>query len=219
MQQSAFDFPLSNDYAVDDFAVSPANQLAYSWVTAWPAWESYGLVVYGGPDCGKTHLAHIWKERSQARLIHASSLQDTLLPELFSSPPCFIIEDIERIAEETALFHLLNHVKAQQGSVLLTALAPPNQLHFSLADMRSRVNALPAARISPPDDALLKAVLCKQFADHQLRVPEEVVDFLLARMERSFAMAKCFVNQLDMQAMKEQCSITIPFIRRVLFSL
>lgn len=216
MQQFSFDFPLPVDYAASDFVLSGANYAAHTWVNAWPAWNSYGLLVYGPSDCGKTHLAHLWKMASGAQLLPAASLNESLLPELLSGPAYYVVEDIERIAEEPALFHLLNHISAKQGAILLTAITAPNHLNFLLPDLRSRLNALPTASIAPPDDALLKAVLHKQFTDRQLRVSEETVEFLLSRMERSFAMAKHVVNHLDRQALLEQCNITIPFVKRVL---
>ncbi len=56
------------------------------------------------------------------------------------------------------------------GSLLLTTPAPPAALPIALADLASRLRALPVAGIAPPDDALLAAVLVKHFADRQLRV-------------------------------------------------
>ena len=45
--------------------------------------------------------------------------------------------------------------------------------------------------LAPPDDALLRAVLVKLFADRQLAVDESLIGYLLApRIERSFAAAR-----------------------------
>lgn len=216
MQQTSFDFPLSYDYASSDFILSDANRAAYTWVTAWPEWSSYGLVIYGPPDCGKTHLAHIWQEKTGAAIIQASSLNERDLPVLLQQKTCYIIENIDRIAEESAFFHLLNHSKNSGGYVLITSLKVPNQLSFSLPDLCSRINALPSVAIDLPDDNLLRAVLHKQFAERQVRIQEDAIEFLLARMERSFAMAKHIVSTLDRIALQERAKITIPFIKRTL---
>ena len=70
--------------------------------------------------------------------------------------------------------------------------------------------------IGAPDDALLAAVLVKLFADRQLRIAEEVVTYLLGRMERSFAACARLVERLDHAALAGQRAITVPLARRVL---
>ena len=44
-------------------------------------------------------------------------------------------------------------------------------------DLASRLKALPVVTLAPPDDALLRAVLVKLFADRQLAVDESLVGF------------------------------------------
>ena len=80
-----------------------------------------------------------------------------------------VLEDIDRAGyEESWLFHLLNLVRERDLSLLLTARKAPIHLDFSLPDLTSRLNAVPAIRIGAPDDALLKTVMLKHFADRQL---------------------------------------------------
>ena len=70
--------------------------------------------------------------------------------------------------------------------------------------------------ILPPDDALLAALLVKQFADRQVRVEPEVVDFLLRRIERSFAAAAEIADRLDRMALHAQRAITIALARQAM---
>ena len=62
-----------------------------------------------------------------------------------------------------------------------------------MADLASRLRALPVVALTAPDDALLRAVLVKLFADRQLAVDESLVTFLTTRIERSFAAARAAV--------------------------
>jgi chromosomal replication initiation ATPase DnaA len=55
--------------------------------------------------------------------------------------------------------------------------------------------------VAAPDDALLAMVLVKLFADRQLVVAPAVVDYLVRRMERSYAAAALLVRQLDEAAL------------------
>lgn len=216
LSQLAFDFPTLAEYGTRDFIVSPANQNAYMWVQQWPHWNSYGLVVHGPSGCGKTHLSHVWQARSRATRLPILFLEETLEGQEIETGRCYIVENLEKLNNEEALFHLLNRVKAAQGYILFTSCFPPSRLQFLLPDLRSRLNALPSIGISPPDANLLKAVLAKQFADRQLRVGADVLDYLLLRMERSFAAAKSTVNRIDALAMETGQAITVPFVRKVL---
>ena len=47
--------------------------------------------------------------------------------------------------------------------------------------------------MTAPDDALLRAVLIKMFADRQLLVDENLIGYLTTHIERSFAAARAVV--------------------------
>jgi chromosomal replication initiation ATPase DnaA len=55
-----------------------------------------------------------------------------------------------------------------------------------------------------PDDALLRAVMVKLFADRQLAVDENLVGYLLARVGRSFAAIQAAVQTLDREALQRK---------------
>ena len=63
------------------------------------------------------------------------------------------------------------------------------------------------------------AVLAKQFDDRQLRVPDDVVAYLVQRMERSFAAIGAVVEALDSLSLAERRNITVPLARRALDGL
>jgi len=56
----------------------------------------------------------------------------------------------------------------------------------------------------------------KLFSDRQLEIGEEVVAYLLNRIERSFAAAQDLVAELDTAALARQRRITVPFVREIL---
>ncbi len=85
-----------------------------------------------------------------------------------------------------------------------------------LPDLASRLTAAPAVEIGPPDDVLIGAVMVKLFHDRQLRVGEDVIRFLLARMERSFDAVRAIVAALDRSALAARRNITVPLARDVL---
>ncbi len=75
---------------------------------------------------------------------------------------------------------------------------------------------MPAAAIDAPDDALLEGVLAKLFHDRQLHVPPAVLNFLLARMERSLDAAGRLAASLDAASLAGRRRVTIPLAAEVL---
>jgi chromosomal replication initiation ATPase DnaA len=70
-----------------------------------------------------------------------------------------------------------------------------------------------------PDDELLGALLVKLFHDRQLTVGKDVLIYLVARMERSFAATSAVVEALDQLALAERRSVTVQLARTVLNEL
>lgn len=194
----------------EDFLVAPCNAAAVAWIDRWPAWPASALVVHGPSGAGKTHLAHVWRGRSGARHY------DPARPPDQAAADAVLVEDGDRLADEEAMLHLYNLVAAARGTMLVTAALPPARWGLRLADLRSRLVAAPAVAIDPPDDALLGSVLAKQFRDRQLDVAGDVIAYLVARMERSFAAARALVEALDRAALAERRAVTVPLARRVL---
>lgn len=211
MKQHTFSFPLPRLFSKEDFVVSPANQEAFQWIGQWPEWSV--SVICGPKGSGKTHLAHIWAERAGAAVQDAAALHEAFVPLL---PKACIIDNIDRLENENALFHALNYGKEHQKHMLLTSRIHPNHLPFALPDVMSRLRALPVFTLHTPDDTLVRALLTKQFADRQLRIGQEVIDFLMLRMERSYSAIQQAVDALDDASLEQQRTITIPFIRTVL---
>jgi chromosomal replication initiation ATPase DnaA len=114
------------------------------------------------------------------------------------------------------LLHLYNLTLERGGSLLLTMSQPPAALPVGLADLASRLRALPVAGITPLDDALLGALLVKHFADRQLRVAPGVFAYLVPRIERSFAAAAAIAARLDQLALETGRPVTTQLARVVL---
>jgi chromosomal replication initiation ATPase DnaA len=200
----------------DEFVKAPCNENALLWIERWPDWPTTGLALYGSPGCGKTHLAEIWRERSAARSIEAAAMTVHNPLELISDAKALVVENLPADVPEQALLHLYNLIGERGGHILFTALEPPARYDIRLADLQSRIRAMPAVAIADPDDAALGAVMRKLFADRQLPVSEDVVQFLLARMERSFLAARMIAREIDRVALAERRHVTIPLAKIIL---
>lgn len=212
----------------EDFLVAECNAAAVAWVDRWPDWPGGGLAIHGPAGCGKTHLAEVWRSRSGAVRIGADGIARGAAAGI--DPPALIGEaracvvdglydDAAGQPDERLLLHLYNLMRERSGHVLLVARRAPARWPVALADLKSRLGALPAVEIGAPDDTLLAAVLVKLFADRQLVVGTEVIGYLASRMERSFAAARRLVDALDREALAARRRVALPLARQVLQAL
>lgn len=205
----------------EDFLISPGNEVAVKWIDRWPDWPGGILVLQGPAGAGKTHLAAVWQGFSDAEQIEGQELLGANPLELAHRSSALLIEnaDLKVLPEpgaEAALFHLINAVRAEGSSLLITALSSPKSWQVELPDLASRLAAIPVAELGALDDALMEALLVKLFYDRQLKVPADVVRYIVDRMERSPAAARDMVANLDSLSLAERRKLTVPLVRRVL---
>ena len=215
-QQLVFDLKHRPAMGREDFLVTPSNSDAVEAIDTWPDWPHHCLALVGPPASGKTHLANVWQTASGAIIKSVSALTIDAVPE-FLSTGAVVIEDIgQKQFDEHALFHLLNMAREKRASVLLTASEPPAHWRVKLPDLASRLRAITLAQLNPPDDVLLRAVLVKLFADRQLMVEVNVINYLVLRMERSIKTASSVVAELDQIALSRKVKIGQRLAREVL---
>jgi chromosomal replication initiation ATPase DnaA len=210
----ALDHPES--LAREDFLSGPPNASALALIECWPAWPSRSAVLTGPEGSGKSHLAAIWADTAGARVVAARALEPAMVPRSLATG-AVVIEDLAPgTFDERALFHLLNLAREDEAYVLLTARVPPAEWKLLLRDLASRLQALPSVSLAPPDDALLRAVLVKLFADRQIAVDEHLIGYLATHIERSFAAARAVVAKLDAESMGRKRPLTRALAAEVL---
>jgi chromosomal replication initiation ATPase DnaA len=198
----------AESFAREDFLGGPSNATALALIESFPDWPARAAVLVGPDGSGKSHLAAIWATNSGARFLGARALAQADLPAALATG-ALVVEDIAAgDFDERALFHLLNFAREQEAYLLLTARTAPGGWNVAIRDLGSRLKALPVVALAAPDDALLRAVLVKLFADRQLLVDESLVGYVATRIERSFAAARAVVAQLDLEAMRLQRPLT-----------
>lgn len=182
----------------EDFFLSSANADVVAWLKRWPDWPNGALILVGPEGSGKSHLCRIF-----ARF----------------HPNARIFEDVDRTCapeDEERLFHAWNAHARDCGALLMTARTPPAGWPLQLPDLRSRLLATTVASFHAPDDALLRAVMVKQFDDRGLHVTPAALSYLLDRTERTFAGVARLVAALDAASLTWQRHITVPLARHVL---
>jgi chromosomal replication initiation ATPase DnaA len=202
-----------------EFIRTAANDAALTWLDRLADWPQGRLALWGEPGCGKTHLLHRWTGMTGAHYLTGPAL-----PRLDDLPdPSALaglaIDDADAMTDEVTLLHLLNAAAEAGLPVLLAARAPPARWPVRLPDLASRLRAMTAVEILPPDDDLLRIMLKRLFKDRQHRVSRETQDWLLTRLPRTQAALRQAVDRLDHAALGSFSGITRPLARAELADL
>jgi len=215
-RQLALALPHAENFAREDFLSGPSNEAALRLVEQWPDWPARSAALVGPHGSGKSHLAAIWAGHAGARFLSARGLSLAQPPAALATGALVLEDLVPGELDERALFHLLNLAREEDAFLLLTARTAPAGWSVGIADLASRLRAIPAVTLSPPDDALWRAVLVKLFADRQLMIDASVVSYLATRLERSFAAARAAVETLDREALRRQRPVTRALAAEVL---
>jgi chromosomal replication initiation ATPase DnaA len=194
-------------YDARDFLPAAANREALAWLEA--TWPDRRLALWGPEGCGKSHLLHIWAERTGARMLTGPALTEQALGDVagMAQDGALTLDEADRSGSEV-LLHLLNIARDRGLRLLLAARSAPSRWPVALPDLSSRLRAVTAVEIRPPDDALLAALLTHLLSDRQLSVPLPVQSWLLTRLPRSPAALRAAVVLLDRTSMETGRSIT-----------
>lgn len=201
LAQLTLDLPHRAALGAEDFLVSDCNLAAVRLIDAWPAWHDNIQLLIGPAASGKTHLARVWQALSGACSLNPDSLGMDFVKAIGAGIP-LVVEDADRVAyDESTLFHLLNLAREKELSVLLTARSAPSRWPVVLPDLLSRLNGVPSVEIGAPDEALIRTVLLKHFADRQLDIDPKVLTYLALHVDRSLAAAAAAVAAIDRTAL------------------
>ncbi|MDR2978288.1 MAG: chorismate synthase [Rickettsiales bacterium] len=195
------------DYSRQNFIILDENKHVYRSVIDDLSWKC--LILFGPKSSGKTHLAHIWQSMNDAIFINVNSF----ISEIRYSN-AFILEDIQNVQDEAMLLHCYNYMKENNKRLLITSSTSPNKLNFKLKDLSSRILSTISIKIPSASEELLRIMLMKRFSDKQLKIDLKVIDYILARVERSFYSISEIIEKIDDESMGS--NVTLPFISALL---
>ncbi|MGL9731551.1 MAG: chorismate synthase [Wolbachia sp.] len=195
------------DYSRQNFIILDENKHVYHSVIDDLSWKC--LILFGPQSSGKTHLAHIWQSMNNAIFINVNNF----ISEIRHSN-AFILEDIQNVQDEAMLLHCYNYMKENNKRLLITSSTSPNKLNFKLKDLSSRILSIISVKIPSASEELLRIMLMKRFSDKQLKIDLKVIDYILARVERSFYSISEIIEKIDDESMGS--NVTLPFISALL---
>lgn len=226
-KQLALAIKLNEEATLADFNWDN-NELLHQQIKLMLSFQEERILYLWGPHgCGKSHMLQAC---CQALNPTESSiyLPLTLLKEWgpqtiegVEDQTLICIDDIHTIAHnpawEEALFHLYNHIKDGEKSLLIiSGNQPPATLDIDLADLRSRLGWGLVIQINELSDEEKINTLKLHALKRGFDLPESVGQFLLNRCSRNMYDLHQLLNRLDDASLAAQRKITIPFVKEIL---
>ena len=219
--QQFFDFPLSPSFSFDSFVPCEGNAAALRFALriADPADPEKLLYLHGPSGSGKTHLL---KSIAAADFPYLS-LRDCSDPEkvmaLFTSARGLVVDDLQAMPDDPALrgtlWELFNQFHTSGCAIAMAGQHPPRELTNLDDHLSSRLLWGLVARLDTSDDHSRHMILKKVADDRQIRIPDDVVDYILATASREVGALIENFNRLYRYSMAEKRRITLPLAREV----
>ena len=195
----------------DSFVVGNNNNFAHAaaLAVAQAPGKSYNpLFLYGGVGLGKTHLLHavgqyVFAHKKGSRVAYVSSekftneyidaIQNNQLVRFrkkYRQSDVLLIDDIqflsgkERIQEE--FFHTFNALHEAHRQIVLTCDRPAGEIQNLEHRLVSRFEWGLVTDLQPPDIETRLAILRKKEKLMGVELPEEILNFLAARIRATF---------------------------------
>jgi chromosomal replication initiation ATPase DnaA len=218
MQQTAFSFDIKDNYNPNEFIKSDSNVLACNMIDSWqPGTSGWGvrpypkaLMLRGPNSSGKTLLARKWAEKSGALFLNSFH---QLTEKLVSKHQAFIIDGFDSNWDEEQTLHFFNIIHEHDKYLLITTVKIPQ---IKLPDLRSRIAAINVVDINPPDDDLVKMLIFKIFSNYSVVVSQEVINYMLKVLPRSFPAIISSVQKINAYALEHKHKITVPLVKNAL---
>ena len=127
------------------------------------------------------------------------------------------VDDVEKLNEtsQIELFNAINEAKLCGGKVLVAGNAPPAQLPLR-EDLKSRLAWGLVYQVKPLTDGERAEFLRAEAGRRGMRVPEEIIDYLLTHVRRDLSTLGEILDELDRASLEKQRQITLPLVRDVL---
>ena len=213
------------DHAVFASFLDHGNETLVSTLASLSAGDTgQGCWLWGAPATGKTHLLQAVCDRAGDRSVYLPlamlAQAGPGILEGLASRTLVCIDDIGQIvgqdAWEVGLFNLFNDLQESGGQLIVAARAAPRECGIVLADLASRMSRLPVFQIHALDEQQRVAALKLRARHRGLDLPDDTAAYMLRRSRRDMASLYELLDKLDLEALRAQRRLTIPFVRDVL---
>ena len=240
--QEVFDFPITPKYSFDNFVVCSGNRAAYHFARQLAEGVDGDnlLYIYGPPGSGKTHLLLAlgtmlcgkasaatttapyisFKEIDEIYHGEYPAEEVSKLAERFRGSPLLLIDDLHLIPDNAnirvKLWQLFNDFYTAGKKIAVAGLHPPKELPHLDGHLISRLLWGLVAKTDTSDDDSRRMIMQKLAADRQIRIPAEVIDYLVMHARRDIPSLTEALEWIRRLSFATQKKITVRLAREAL---
>ena len=201
---------LNEKYTFDTFVIGASNRFAHAAAVAVaeaPARAYNPLFVWGESGLGKTHLLHAVGHYAQrlfpgmrVRYVSTEEFTNDFINSLrddrkvafqrrYRDVNVLLVDDIQFLegkeGTQEEFFHTFNTLHNANKQIVISSDRPPKGLGTLEDRLRTRFEWGLITDIQPPELETRIAILRKKAAGDRLAAPDEVLEFIAARIERN----------------------------------
>jgi len=215
LNQLLLDFDIKKNFNDHDYYVSDSNYFAFNLIDKWPKWEKKILNISGERFSGKTHLANIFKSKTSALILNENQINNEIFKKI-KLHESIIVDGFSNNIDEKLTYSILNLVDQDNKYLLINSETPLGEINFELPDLASRSKNLLHAKIEPPNDDLIFAIILKNLSDRQIKLEKKIIEFIINRIDRSYRKISEFIYKIDELSLKKKKPINLKTIKEIL---
>ena len=174
-----------------------------------------GLVLWGPPGVGKTHLLFAAADAAAGKRPVVYCTEPGSLPADAPQPRALVlVDDVERAdaAAQGRLFTVYNTLKATGGALVAAAALPPSRMPLR-EDVRSRLGWGLVYEVLPLADEEKPAALATYARSRGFVLGDDVIAYLLAHGRRDMTTLMATLAALDRHSLATKRPITTPLLK------
>jgi chromosomal replication initiator protein len=224
--QQFFEFPVSSVYTFDSFVVCDGNAgaLQFSRRVADPHDPETLLYIHGPAGSGKTHLLKaisLAMSTNGSRTYPYLSFREPVtvdeLNSCFALADALVVDDLHLMPDDAALraalWQVFNDFHSSGRKIVMAGLYAPRDMPFLDDHLVSRLLWGLVARLDVSDDHSRQMILKKIAGDRQVRIPDDVVDYILMTTSREVGDLISAFDAVFRLSMELKRRITLPLAR------
>ena len=189
--------------------------------------EPHQYLIWGSKGTGKTHLlqaicnqcATLQQSAVYLPMQELVQLNEKIVEDMHQYD-VICIDDIEMVMGkelwDRQLFNLINELRANYKSLVMTSSLNPNAIEVSIPDLASRLVWGPVYKLNILEDAEKEKAIQAHAKARGLEISAEVCSYLFKRFSRGLDNLISLLDELDKQSIIQQRKVTVPFVKSIL---